>query len=272
MAKAVLSKEEADKVAVAFSPRKFPHSVSPTAKNFVAYQSQQADAGKTSSFQLDRIVAQQTGVAELERITIEEKVEQEALARLKEIEEQAYQQAYQIGLEEGREKAYVDQHAALAAKLDQFESLIATIENLKTHLVDANEAHFMRLVFYVARRLAMDEIKDRREIVLNVVRQSIENAQSDENVTVRVSQDDFSFIESIKERLGKEFDSVKKAKFEAGDTIADGGCVIETNYGDVDATVEERLDKLWNAISEKLPKTEDVFGDGSGDGRGGDGS
>ncbi len=250
----VLSEDEAQKIAVAYSPRKFPQTVSPAASGFVAFQAAQEAEGFQPSFQIDRIVAQQTGIAEIERASIEERVEKEALSRLKELQEQAYKQAYALGLEEGREKAYQETSETLSQRLSALEGLISSVENLKPELISFNEAHIVRLAYTMAKKIAMTEIAEKPELILEVVRQAIQGAQSDETVTVRVSAIDLEFIEQMREKLGKEFELVKRAKFEASDSITPGGCVVETNYGDVDATVEQRVGKLWNSLKEKLPK------------------
>lgn len=256
MAKAVLEKEDAEKVAVAYSPRKFPATISSVAKDFVAFNA----GGDESSFRIDKLVAQQTGIAEIERLSLEEKVEREALLRVKELQEQAYQQAYQLGLDEGREKAFHEQREVLSQKIQHLEELLSSIERLKGDLVACNETSIVRLAFYMAKRLVYKEISENPEIVLDVVKQAVESAQSDENVTVRVAPADFKFIESVKEMLGKDFDAVKRARLEPSDDIQAGGCVVETNYGDVNATVDQRLEKLWTSIADKLPKVKNVVG------------
>jgi len=257
MSKAVLSKEEAESVAVAYSPRKFPATISKTAHDFVAFNSERSGDHEVSGFRLDKIVSQQTGVAELERLSIEEKVEREALTRLKELQESAYQQAYQLGLEEGREKAYLESQEHIKQSLVSLHQLLSSIENVKQELVTYNETHIVRLCYYMAKRIAMDEIAERRELILSVANQAIQNAQSEEEMTVRLSPADLQFIEQMKEKLPKEYDSLKRAKLDSSDEIRDGGCVVETNYGNVDATVEQRVEKLWEAIAGKLPKVKD---------------
>lgn len=260
MAKTVLSKDEADKLVVAYSPRKFPAVISKTASDFVAFQTAHSENPKIQSFRLDKIVSEQTGIAELERLSIEEKVEREALARLKDLQEQAYQQAYQLGLQEGREKAYQENQEELKASLGSFYKLLETLENMKAELANYNETHIVRLVYYMAKRIAMDEVADRREIILKVASQAIQNAQSEEEMTVRLSPGDFEFIGKIREKLTKDFEPLKRAKFEASEDIRDGGCIVETNYGNVDATIEQRVEKIWDAIAGKLPKVKDQTG------------
>jgi flagellar assembly protein FliH len=262
VAKGVLSEEEAKKIAIAYAPRKFPQTVSPAASSFVAFQAnREAETGVGSSFRIDRIVAEQTGIADLERVSIEERVEREALGRLKDLQEQAYQQAYQLGLEEGREKAYQETSEAFAERMAHFDLLISNIENLKPELVSYNEAHIVRLAYVMAKKIAMAEIAEKTELILSTARHAIESAQSDENITVRLAPSDLEFIEHMKEKLGKDFEKLKKAKLEASDSITPGGCIVATNYGDVDATVEQRVEKLWNSLSSKLPKVSDTAGE-----------
>jgi flagellar assembly protein FliH len=257
MAKAVFTKEEADKLAVAYSPRKFPNVVTPAAVEFVRLQSEQ----EAPSFRIDKIVAQQTGVAELERMSMEEKVEREALARLKDLQEQAYQQAYQLGLDEGRELAFQQHQAELREKLDDLDQLLTSIVQLKGELVNFNESHIVRLVTYVGKRIAMKEIETDQHTILSVIRQAVENAQTEENITIRVSPSDLEFIEGVRDKLGKDMEFLVKAKIEAVDTISNGGCIIATNYGDIDASLEQRVDKVWQALSEKLPRVKNEIGE-----------
>lgn len=47
--------------------------------------------------------------------------------------------------------------------------------------------------------------------------------------------------------------------FEPVPGIKSGGCVIETNYGEIDAQVEQRLEQLWASINPALPKVKNVI-------------
>lgn len=253
----VLKKEEADKIALGYAPRKFPQAITDTARQFVSYQSAQ----EQPNFRIDRLVAGQTGVAELERLSIEKQVEHLALEKFKEIQEAAYKEAYELGKDDGRERAYGEYSAEFQEKLSRLEEVLNSIGTLKNDLVTFNEAHLIRLVFQVASRLAMDEIRERPDVIIGIMKNAIESAQTEENITVHVSKEDFAFINSIRERLGKEGEILKKIHLEESETVHPGGCIIETNYGSVDATVERRIEKLWAALEEKLPKVKDRVGD-----------
>lgn len=261
MAKAVIRKEDAEKVAISFTPSRFPKVVSQAAQEFHAFNTKTDEAGRPS-FRIDRLVAEQTGVAELERLSIEEKVEREALLRLKEFQEAAYREAYQLGLDEGRERALQERSAELTEKIEHLDELLRSLETLKADLVACNETQIVRLVFYMVKRLIYRELNLAPEIVLDAVREALLSAQSDENVTVRLSPSDLQFIESVKDKFGKEFEALKRAKLDSGDEIMSGGCIVETNFGDVNATLEQRLERLWASVEEKLPKVKAVMSAG----------
>jgi flagellar assembly protein FliH len=99
------------------------------------------------------------------------------------------------------------------------------------------------------------------EIIISVLSQAVDGAQGDERITARVNKTDLEFINTTLSKLGKDMEFLKRIKFEESDAIQAGGCVMETNFGSVDATVEQRIKKIWDAISEKLPKVNNVVGD-----------
>lgn len=261
MGKSVFTKEEADNLVVAYQPKRFPIVASPSAVQFMQFQSDAKAQGDNPSFKIDKIVAQHTGMAEIERLSMEERVEIEALKRLKELQEQAYQQAYQLGLDEGREKAFVEHQNEINEKLDGLEAVLRSLETLKVDLISSNEGQIVNLIYSMAKQIAMDEISERNEVILSVVKQTLEGAQSEESITVKLSTRDHAFIEGFREKLGKEFETLKRSRLEAVETILDGGCVVVTNYGEVDATIEQRVNKLWEALVGKVPKVKSVVGE-----------
>ncbi len=256
MAKPVLEKNEADKIAISYTPRKFPVSISKSARSFQSLQ----EARGEGDFHIDRIVAQQSGIGELERLSIEERVEREALEKLKEIQESAYQSAYDLGFDEGREKAYVDQMAVLQEHLARFDGLIENIIHIKSEMVTFNEAHFVKLIYFLASKIAYREIVEVPGAILPILKDAVAIAQSEEQITIRLAKSDMEFIEQVRARIGNENEALKTARFEESENMQPGGCLVETNYGVVDATIEQRVKKLWEALAEKVPRSKDRAG------------
>lgn len=254
MSNTILSKEDAEKRVVAYTPREFPYTIGPAAVDFVRYQTNE----ENPSFKIDNVVAATTGIAELEKTALSERVEAEALERLKLMQEEAYRHGYDLGRDEGQETAYLEKSDELSDRLRKMDKIIEGLEQLKMELVRSNEASLVLLIYQIANKLAMTEIADKRELILSVLRAAAQDAQDEESLTIRLAKSDLEFIESNKVRLGQEFEFMKKAKLETADEIREGGCVVVTNFGQVDATIEKRLEKVWTTLAEKLPKTTDV--------------
>jgi len=87
-----------------------------------------------------------------------------------------------------------------------------------------------------------------------LIKKSIEEAQADENVNVLVSNEQLEFLEKIKQEQKRENEFLQKVKFVGSDEVSIGSCVVETNYGIIDARIEERIDKLWIEFKQALPK------------------
>lgn len=251
----ILSKEDAETRVVDYTPREFPNRMSEAAVEFVRYQSTQ----ENPDFKIDRIVSMTTGIAELEKVSLSERVEVEALERLKSMQEEAYRQGYDLGRDEGQESAYQEKSDELAQRLHRLDGIMSSLENLKSELVKQNEASIVTLIYQIANKIAMAEIKQNPELVLPVLQQAAVGSQDEEQIVIRISQTDLEFIENTKARLGQEFEFVKRAKLEANEDVRQGGCVIVTNFGQVDATIEKRLEKVWASVETKLPKRMDVL-------------
>lgn len=246
--KTVLKKETAEKSVLDFVPVRFDLGTPEQALNYIA------EKNRGSNFRMNEAVRIQTGVDLVEKSSEEEKVEVAALEKLKEIQEAAYQEAYNLGLEEGRKEAYAKVSAEIADRMSDLDALLNGIKDLKTEMSGFNEAHLVRLVYHMASRLAKMELQGNDEAMIQILRDAVSLSQDEESITVRVSESQFEFLEALKKETSREFEFVKRIRFEPSAEISDGGCIVETNYGEVDSRLEQRVELLWTALFENLPK------------------
>jgi len=251
LSKSVLPKEVAEKTVLEFVPVRFDLGTPEQALNYLA------EKKKGSDFRMNDAVRVQTGIDQVEQSSEEEKVEAAALEKLKEIQEGAYQEAYNLGLEEGRKEAFEQVSAQIAERMETMDSLLNTIKDMKKEMASFNEAHLVQLAFRMAARLAKTELQNNNEAMIQILRDAVSLSQDEENITVRVSQSQFEFLEELKKETGREFEFVKRIRFEPSAEIADGGCIVETNYGEVDARIEQRIEQLWSVLAENIPKVKD---------------
>lgn len=252
--RSILKSETTSEVVLDFVPQNFNLGTPEQAMEYL----RQKEHG--SDFRMNDVLRVQTGVEQIEDSSEELRIEEKSLEKLKEIQEAAYAEAFELGLDEGRKQAFEKTAKEIEVRLNELDTHLLNIKSMKTEMAGFNEAHLLKLMFHMASRIAMERLAENNNAILEVLKQSVQLAQDEENIRVQVSSSQFEFLEELKKQTGREVEFMKKMKFEPNPEITSGGCIVATNYGEVDARVEQRLDQLWNLISESLPRVKDVVG------------
>jgi flagellar assembly protein FliH len=253
MAKEIIRSEDSDKIVILkYNPVEFPKVVTKSAESFV---SAQMTVG--SDFKISDLVAHQVGITELQKKSIEDRIELMALERLQKVEEKAYAEAYELGLIEGTQKAFDERRSEFEIQFQKINILLDSFQKIKAKIMVENESTFMRLIFEIASKIAMKAIQDDQQAVVDVLRKVVDDIQTEDQITVKISPEDMLFLESYKEKTGRQFELLDRLKLVASDHVASGGCLVETNSGSIDATVPQRITKAWDLIATRLPKYRD---------------
>src|SRR5690606_38354299 len=110
-------------------------------------------------------------------------------------------------------------------------------------------AHLIRLITHIASKLVGREIDTDPSVIVNILTESAKATQDEERLKIHLSPRDADFIQGIFKERGGSLDFLKRSEILASEQVRDGGCVVETNYGRIDATIEARVEKLWETLS-----------------------
>ena len=245
LSKTVLSKEKAESVAIDYQPMSIGSSVSPQALEYIK---------KTKTrghFRVDKIISEYVGIDELEKQSREKEIAESSIKLAQEIQEKAYEEAYNLGLQEGKDCAYEDEKSRINSELEHIRALIEEIKKIKIDLLKENEKQIVRLCFYIAKRLLMKEVENNENYIQSVIEKTLDIAQTKEELIIRLAAEDKLWIDQNKETIFKELNLDKNTKIEEDSKISRGGVIIETNHGIIDATIEQRLEKLEEIIKTK---------------------
>jgi flagellar assembly protein FliH len=245
-------------IVLEYSPREFPVVVSESASDFVSGQDE-----SISGFQINQLLSDQVGITGLKKKKLEDEIEEQALKRLKSIEEKAYKEAYKLGQMEGQEKAYQESMEEIRQRLDLFDHLLQVFEEIKVRLVAENEAELLTLVMAIVEKVCIKQVEVDQEMILRVLHLMIQDSQTLENVILRMSPSDIEFIDDLRKKSDRRVEALHRVKLESAEEIGTGGCRLETEYGTIGGTLEERLNKVWQGLETKVPKTKPQDGDGS---------
>lgn len=251
--KSIIKAEVAEKTTFDFKPREIGTDVSVVARDFV-----EVDSFRSTDFKISELIAKQAGISQLESDAQKDKINAQVLEKLKEVQEGAYKEGHDLGLIEGTEKALQEAKNDLHERLKAMDTLLQNIETLKSRLLIDNEAQLVRLVFLVAKKMALRDLEQNREAVLEILKHVVGEMQTDERITVKLSAEDLYFLEGLQDKVKERIQNFERIQFSADEKVKSGGCLIETEYGSVDASVDERVERTWATLQSRIPQNREA--------------
>lgn len=203
---------------------------------------------KDKRFSLHELVRGPLSVEEEERRAIEERVNARVSAVQEEAKAKAFDVGYQDGLKKGYEEAYRQFQQEGAARLQKLDAFLSEAESAKTEIFRANERFLMELVYRIGRMITLRELSTDREYVLRLARELIERVGVRDNITLRVHPGEKETIGMLKEGLEKAIVGMKNLEIEASSQVNQGGCILETEWNAIDASVQTQLDAIYQSL------------------------
>jgi len=166
------------------------------------------------------------------------------------------QQAREEGLAQGLEKGKQAVTAELESVIQKLRRAYMDIEKYRQQLYLKAETESVELALAVARRIIGQEISLDRQIVLNVVKGALDKVINHEKVKIRINPQDLEAVQTALFEFLPHVEKLENVHFEADAAITTGGCVVETNFGTVDARIESQLDQIDSAFAAELEKSQ----------------
>jgi len=182
---------------------------------------------------------------EIERGKFEaEKMIKEAELKVSEIEHEAYKKGYDAGREEG----YKEGQAEVMRLIDRLGTVVATAVDIRDEIINASEKLMTEMILMISRKVIKDEVVERREVVINNIKEAIKRVKDRDRIDIRVNFADLDMTTAHKDELIKMMESLKKVNIFEDSRVERGGCIIETDVGAIDARISTQLDTIEEAI------------------------
>ncbi|WP_230467119.1 FliH/SctL family protein [Lujinxingia vulgaris] len=153
--------------------------------------------------------------------------------------DEAHAQAERIrarALEEGQRQATEETLDALGKARAEYDLLLKRAE-----------PDMVRLAFQIASRLIGESLEMAPERVEQMVARSLELVRGKRQVLLRVHPDDLATLRAAEARLSYVVGGAP-VHLQADEEVARGGCLIETESGQIDARLQTQLDVLQAAL------------------------
>lgn len=186
----------------------------------------------------------------IERAKLEvEKMVKEAEMRAAEIEHEAYQKGYNAG----REIGYREGQGEVRRLIDRLGTILGHAIDVREQVIKESEKQMVEMILVVARKVIKDEIVERKEVVLNNIRDALSRIKERDRIDIRVNFADLELTTAHKDEVVKMLESLRKVNIYEDSRVDRGGVIIETDVGAIDARISTQLKEIEEAIRDAKP-------------------
>ena len=159
--------------------------------------------------------------------------------RLAALEREAFTKGYaqgeRAGLEAGGKRA--------EAMLRRVAQTIEELGGLRQTLIHETEREMVQLALTLARRVVHREVTLDPELAAALAHVALERLGTNTPATIRLNPEDYTIVAQDSSRWGGQTVTVVPDP-----AISRGGCLVESAFGSVDATIERQFDELSRAL------------------------
>ena len=175
-------------------------------------------------------------------------INESVLTEIKSLKKEAYDKGYTEGVETGNKDGMEAGLKNAKRVVERIEITAKHVESAWEDIVKKYEKQILNLVCKVAEKVIYGKIELDKEEVKKSILHAFELVPEPDDVIINVNPDDYEYIEAIKEDFFDEIRELKKVSIISNPSINHGGCKIITGSGEVNSSVDSRLDAVKQSI------------------------
>ncbi|MGG0643654.1 flagellar assembly protein FliH [Sporosarcina gallistercoris] len=165
-----------------------------------------------------------------------------------ELQQQAYEEAFQVGYEEGTKKSISDMQDTIEQANDTIEM---ARKNGQSYL-DQQERLILEIAMKSAERILGHALNEDSELFLSIVKRGLKEVREMREVKVYVSPKYYKLVSDSREELASIFPPDVPMLVFVNDEFEDTECYIETNHGRIVVSIDEQLNEMKERLVELL--------------------
>lgn len=210
---------------------------------------------KNARFRISELARGPLSVEAEEEARIEAEIQARLEKRLKDIRDEVTQAAHAAGFDQGRKEGKQEVLTQSKPALESFQAMLSDFEHAKVEIFKANEEFLIHMVHQLAKAVILRELKEDSDYTKRLVLHILDRVGTRENVKIFVSEKVFSAAEQLKEGLAQSLGELKNVSVELDSDLTNRGCRVETDFGEVDAKIDNQIQNIAQTLGVVANKT-----------------
>jgi flagellar assembly protein FliH len=165
--------------------------------------------------------------------------------------------AHAEGYRRGAESGLAEFHAAVGDAAGVLAKAAQAMRDAHEAFLASLEPHVVELALKIVQRLLQREVQTDSVLILKTVREAIRLLADQGQLTIRVNPRDLEVLRGHKVALLDEFEGVHQIRIESDPSLTRGGCVVDSDLMQADATIETQFQQIFDALTAPVYKAEE---------------
>ena len=138
--------------------------------------------------------------------------------------------------------------------MEQIEFLTIVSQNCieqKQKIIKDTKEELVNLILLISQKVIKKISEENKEIIIENLESALKKVQRRTELIIRANPEQFSFLQEYRDSICQNNKSlITNLKLVSDPTVDFGGCILETNFGTIDAGIYSQFKKIEYAIKE----------------------
>ena len=138
-----------------------------------------------------------------------------------------------------------------------FDELMAAISNLKKardSVIESAQSQLIEMATLIAEKVIQKQIESDPTLINSVIEGTFDKISGSDRIIFKINPADSDAVTAFQPTIESRLVGVEKISIQQDSTIEPGGCIIETDLGFVDVTIQEKMNLIVQTFK-KLKST-----------------
>ncbi|MDR1108839.1 MAG: flagellar assembly protein FliH [Spirochaetaceae bacterium] len=157
------------------------------------------------------------------------------------------------GREAGREAGFAEGYAEAERLVERIRTVLERAQDKRVEILSETEQQIIDLVLLISRKVIKVISENQRNVVVSNVVQALRKVKGRGNVVIRVNLADVKLTTEHTRKFIQLLEGAQSIQVVEDSSVDPGGCIIETDFGEVDARISSQFAELESKILEMSP-------------------
>lgn len=162
-------------------------------------------------------------------------------------------EARHAGFDEGHAEGFDKGAAEVERLIERMHKILEAVMQRREEILQDTESQIVELVILISRKVIKIISESQKNVIMANTLAALKKVKARGKVTLRVNLEDLKLTSSHVDEFIQHVENVEGITILEDSAVEKGGCIVETDFGAIDARISSQLTELENKILEVSP-------------------